>query len=69
MKLFKWYLIDDIDKMCFENGEIRELRRKLKIAEQTMWEQHLRIENLKELVEYYKSHPKIEIVNLESKGE
>ena len=69
MKLFKWHLIDDIDKMCLENGEIRELRRKLKIAEQTMWEQYLRIENLKELVEYYKKHQKIEVVNLESKGE
>lgn len=69
MKFFKWHLIDDIDKMCLENGEIRELRRKLKIAEQTMWEQYLRIENLKELVEYYKKHQKIEVVNLESKGE
>lgn len=69
MKLFKWYLIDDIDKMCLENGLIRELKRKLDIAEKTNWEQHLRIENLKELVEYYKNHQKIEVVNLESKGE
>ena len=65
MKLFKWHLIDDIDKMCFENGQIRELKRRLEIAEKTMLEQHLRIENLKELVEYYKNHQKIEVVNLE----
>ena len=69
MKLFKWYLIDDIDKMCFTNGMVKELKQRLDISEQKNWEQYLKIKQLEELLDYYRNHQKIEIVNLESKGE
>lgn len=29
MKLFKWHLIDDIELRCYENGLIRELKKKI----------------------------------------
>ena len=52
MKIFKWYLIDDIDKHCLEAGYNQELNRKLKIAEDKNWEQYLIIEKLKEQNKY-----------------
>ena len=64
MKIFKWYLIDDIDKMCLENGLARELKRRLDILEKRSWEQYLKIEKLKKENEWLKNHQKIEIVNL-----
>ena len=37
MKIFKWYLIDDIDKMCLENGKIRLLENIKRINEERIW--------------------------------
>lgn len=65
MKLFKWNLIDDIDKMCLENGLIKELKRKLNIAEKENWEKYLKIQELEKELLYYKNHQKIEVINLE----
>ena len=48
MKIFKWHLIDNIDKMCLENGEIARLRKIREINEEQLWENHLLIEKLKE---------------------
>ena len=33
MKLFKWHLIDDIELRCYENGYIREFKKRLEILE------------------------------------
>lgn len=64
MKIFKWHLIDDIDKMCLENGLARELKRRLDILEKKSWEQYLKIEKLEKENVWLKNHQKIEIVNL-----
>lgn len=29
MKFFKWHLIDDIELKCYENGMIRDLKKRL----------------------------------------
>lgn len=69
MKLFKWYLIDDIDKMVYENAGTKDLKRKLKIAEEINYKQYKEIERLKEENLWLKNHQKIEIVNLGDKYE
>ena len=69
MKLFKWYLIDDIDKMVYENAGAKDLKRKLKIAEKLNYEQYKEIERLKEENLWLKNHQKIEIVNVGDKYE
>lgn len=69
MKLFKWYMIDDIDKMVYENAEVKMLSKRLKIAEEQNYEYFKEIQKLKEENLWLKNHQKIEIVNLESKGE
>lgn len=33
MKIFKWNLIDDYDKMCLQNGLVREYKNKLEMLE------------------------------------
>lgn len=64
MKIFKWHLIDDIDKMCLEHGLAKELKRRLDILEKKSWEQYLKIEKLEKENVWLKNHQKIEIVNL-----
>lgn len=66
MKLFKWHLIDDIELRCYENGLVRDLKRRLDIAEKTSWERYLKIEKLEKELEWYKNHQKIEVKNLGS---
>ena len=51
MKLFKWHLIDDIELRCYENGLVRDLKRRLDIAEKTSWERYLKIEKLENEIE------------------
>ena len=48
MKIFKWYLIDDIEKHCYENGLNRELRRKVDFLEKDNWKKYLLIQKLEE---------------------
>lgn len=48
MKIFKWYLIDDIELRCFENGLIKELKQRLDIAEKDNWGKYLLIQKLEE---------------------
>lgn len=69
MKLFKWYLIDDIELKCYENGYIKELRKKLDIIEKENWNKYLKIEKLEKELNWYKNHQKIEVVNLGSDKE
>ena len=69
MKLFKWYLIDDIDKMVYENAGAKDLKRKLKIAEELNYKQYKEIERLKEENLWLKNHQKIEIINVGDKYE
>ena len=66
MKLFKWYLIDDIELRCYENGLIKELKNRLKFVEKQNYEYFKEIQHLKEENLWLKSHQKIEVVNLES---
>lgn len=62
-------MIDDIDKMVYENAEVKMLSKRLKIAEEQNYEYFKEIQKLKEENLWLKNHQKIEIVNLESKGE
>lgn len=68
MKIFKWYLIDDIEKHCYENGLNRELRRKVDFLEKDNWEKYLKIEKLEKELLWYKNHQKIEVVNVDNIG-
>lgn len=65
MKIFKWYLINDLDKYLEENYLVKNLKRRLKIAEEQNYKYYKEIQHLKEENLFLKNHQKIEIVNLE----
>ena len=67
MKVFKWWLIDDIDKMCYQNGLCTELKKRVDMLEDMNWEQYLKIKKLEEENLWLKNHQKIEIRDLEMK--
>ena len=69
MKLFKWHLIDDVDKLVYENSGAKDLKKRLKIAEEINYKQYKEIEMLKEENLSLKNHQKIEIVNVGDKYE
>lgn len=58
MKIFKWNLIDDYDKMCLQNGLVREYKKRLEILEKEEYikmvkltEAEKEIERLKDIIE------------------
>jgi len=64
MKLFKWYLVSDIDKMIYEKHEIKVLKREADELIKEKISLLIKIKKLEEELEYYKKHQKIEIIDV-----
>ena len=51
MKIFKWNLIDDYDKMCLQNGLVREYKRRLEILEKEDYFKTIKLTEAKKEIE------------------
>lgn len=67
MRIFKWYLVNDIDEYVYRNNTIRVLKDKLKYFEDENYRLYGELERLKKENTYLKNHQEIKIVNLEDK--
>ena len=65
MKLFKWHLIDDIELRCYENGLIRELKKKIDYMMDENYKLFLENKKLKEENINLKRTQKIEIRDID----
>lgn len=68
MRIFKWYLVNDIDEYVYRNNTIKVLKDKLKYFENENYRLYEKLERLKKENTYLKNHQEIKIVNLEDKG-
>ena len=66
MKLFKWHLIDDIEKMVHENAQVKTLKIENELLFEQNFEQYKELDRLRKENLWLKNHQKIEIVNVES---
>lgn len=51
MKIFKWNLIDDYDKMCLQNGVVREYKKRLEILEKEDYFKTIKLTEAKKEIE------------------
>ena len=65
MKLFKWHLIDDIELRCYENGLVKELKKKLDYMMDENYKLFLENQKLKDENINLKRTQKIEIRDIE----
>lgn len=65
MKLFKWHLIDDIELRCYENGLVRELKKKIDYMMDENYKLFLENKKLKEENINLKRTQKIEIRDID----
>jgi len=65
MKLFKWHLIDDIELRCYENGLVRELKKKIDYMIDENYKLFLENKKLKEENINLKRTQKIEIRDID----
>lgn len=65
MKLFKWHLIDDIELRCYENGLIKELKKKVDFMMDENYKLFLENKKLEEENINLKRTQKIEIRDID----
>ena len=64
MKIFKWYLISDLDLYLEQRYSMKIFKSRIKQLEEDNYKQYKEIDKLKKENEWLKNHQKIEIVNL-----